>query len=63
MSMIPDSETLTQHLFAGLTYTKPNADGGVTISISPFGPETVLGLAALVGGGLGATFAIRDSGF
>ena len=63
MSMIPDSETLTQHLFAGLTYTKSNADGGVTVSISPFGPETVLGLAAVVGGVAGATFAMRPSGF
>ncbi|MGC6486236.1 MAG: hypothetical protein ACON4Z_01195 [Planctomycetota bacterium] len=63
MSMIPDSETLTQHLFAGLTYTKSNADGGVTVSISPFGPETFLALGAIVGGAAGASITLRDSGF
>ena len=63
MSMIPDSETLTQHLFAGLTYTKSNADGGVTVSVSPFGPETFLALGAIIGGAAGATFSLQDSGF
>jgi len=63
MSMIPDSETLTQHLFAGLTYTKSNADGGVTVSVSPFGPETFLGLGAVLGGVGGFMTAREGSGF
>lgn len=52
MSMIPDSETLTQHLFASLTYRKVGPDGAETVSISPFGMETVaiVGLAAGVAG-------------
>jgi hypothetical protein len=53
MSMIPDSETLTQHLYAGLSYSKADANGSVTVSISPFGPETfaLSVAAAAVGAG------------
>ena len=52
MSMIPDSETLTQHLFASLSYRKVGPDGAETVSISPFGMETVaiVGFAAGVAG-------------
>ena len=48
MSMIPDSETLTQHLFASLTYRKVGPDGAETVSISPFGMEAIaiVGFAA-----------------
>ena len=58
MSMIPDSETLTQHLFASLTYRKVGPDGAETVSISPFGMETVaiVGFAAGVAGAFFAEY-------
>ena len=58
MSMIPDSETLTQHLFASLSYRKVGPDGAETVSISPFGMEAVaiVGLAAGVAGAFFAEY-------
>ena len=53
MSLLPDSETLTQHLFASLNYTKTDANGTETVDVSPFGPETWLAIGALVGGAIG----------
>lgn len=62
MSMIPDSESLTQHLFASMSYSKVDANGGVSVSVSPFGPETY----AMLVGGLVAAVAVGsvfDGGF
>lgn len=63
MSLLPDSETLTRHLFASVSYTKSDANGGQTINVSPFGPEL-----PLIGGALlsfaGAMLAFTlDGGF
>ncbi len=54
MSLLPDSETLTQHLFAAVSYTKSDANGTETVDVSPFGAETWLALGAVVGGAMGA---------
>ena len=62
MSMIPESETLTQHLSAGIYYTKSGANGSETVSISPFGPETWFTIGAL-GGAAAAGFMAFEEGF
>jgi|694.fasta_scaffold24734_10 hypothetical protein len=59
MAQIPDSATLTKHLFPSVSYGRAGAAGTTTTSISPIGPEVyVLGLALLVGGGI-AAFGMR----
>lgn len=64
MSLLPDSETLTQHLFASVSYTKTDANGTSTVDVSPFGPETLLAVGALVGVGVGvAAFMGQQGGF
>ena len=62
MSLLPDSETLTQHLFASVSYTKTDAFGTQTVDVSPFGPETLLMLGALVGVGAGAAAFMGAAG-
>ncbi len=62
MSMIPDSETLTQHLFASLSYRKVGADGAETVTISPFGMETVGVVGGLIGAGA-MMFGSMSEGF
>ena len=61
MSLLPDSETLTKHLFAAVSYTKTDADGTTTVDSSPFGPETMLmiGAVAAVGAGAAAFMGAR----
>ena len=54
MSLLPDSETLTKHLFAAVSYTKTDADGTTTVDSSPFGPETMLMIVAVAAVGAGA---------
>jgi len=49
MSMLPDSESLTQHLFASLSYSKSDANGSTSVSISPLGPEVMMGIGAAAG--------------
>jgi hypothetical protein len=53
MSLLPDSETLTSHLFASVSYTKTDANGTESVDVSPFGPETLLMIGALMGAGAG----------
>lgn len=62
MSLLPDSETLTQHLYASLSYTKSTAGGTETVDVSPFGPETWLAIGALVGGAAGAAAVMEGRG-
>ena len=59
MSLLPDSGTLTQHLFASMSYTKSDGAGRETLSVSPFGPEVWLGAAGLAAAGLGAAVTMR----
>lgn len=46
-AQIPDSATLTKHLFPSVSYQRTDVNGTVTTTISPFGPE-VYALGALV---------------
>jgi hypothetical protein len=62
MSLLPDSETLTRHLFASVSYTKTDANGTESVDVSPFGPETLLVTSALLGAGIGFA-AMMGSGF
>jgi hypothetical protein len=53
MSLLPDSETLTDHLFATVSYTKSDGDGSTAVNVSPFGPELIMAAFAIgVAGGL-----------
>ena len=63
MSLLPDSETLTQHLFASVSYTRSDANGTETVDVSPFGPEMLLVLGAVVAGAAGAAAAMDGGGF
>lgn len=50
MQMLPDSSTLTKHMFGTLSYTKSDANGMLSTSTSPFGPEVLmLGAVAVIG--------------
>jgi hypothetical protein len=49
MSLLPDSGTLTKHLFGALSYSTSDPTGSRSVSVSPFGPELVL---MVVGGAL-----------
>ncbi|MGK0153718.1 MAG: hypothetical protein ACI9SE_000666 [Neolewinella sp.] len=63
MSLLPDSETLTRHLFASISYTKTDANGTESVSVSPFGPETLLMVGAMIGAGAGFAAAMGQRGF
>ncbi|MFO1076544.1 MAG: hypothetical protein U1E73_02325 [Planctomycetota bacterium] len=47
MSLLPDAATLTQHLFASVSYSTPIPGGTESVDVSPFGPEVGLGIAAV----------------
>ncbi|MCR9244439.1 MAG: hypothetical protein NXI31_05365 [bacterium] len=49
MSLLPDSGTLTQHLFGSVSYSRDTGDGTESVTTSPWGPEIVLGLTAIAG--------------
>lgn len=53
MSLLPDSATLTQHLFGAVSYGRQVEGGYEAESISPFGPE----LGVILGAGVGAAAA------
>jgi len=62
MSLLPDSASLTKHLFGSLSYSRTVPGGHESQSISPFGPEVLLGSFALGAAGalfVGATRARR----
>ncbi|MBM3961103.1 MAG: hypothetical protein FJ306_04270 [Planctomycetes bacterium] len=61
MAQIPDSATLTKHLFPSVSYGRVDANGTVTTSISPIGPEVYL-LGVAIGIGFGS-FVISMRGF
>ncbi len=51
---LPDSATLTKHLYASVSWSKSDAKGTESVLISPFGPEVGL----LVGGAIVAGIAV-----
>src|SRR5690606_20320246 len=57
LSLLPDSSTLTQHLFGAVAWSTWDETGFRTTSIGPFGPEVV----ALVGGLAGAGAALMGA--
>lgn len=60
MSLLPDSATLTKHLFGGIAYGRAVPGGHETMSISPFGPEVPL-FAGLAGATAAAVLGITRS--
>lgn len=54
MSLLPDSASLTKHLFGSLSYSRSVPGGHESETISPFGPEVML--FAFAAGGAGAAF-------
>lgn len=62
LSLIPDSGTLSKHMFGALSYSKTDGAGTESISISPFGPEVALLVGGLAVAGL-ATFGVMRRGF
>ncbi|HEB51752.1 MAG TPA: hypothetical protein ENI87_00715 [bacterium] len=64
MSLLPDAETLTQHLYASMSYTRADANGTETVDVSPFGPETWLAIGLAIAAGVGtATWMEARNGF
>lgn len=59
MQMLPDSSTLTKHLFGSLSYSKSDANGMTSVTTSPFGPEMGLAVVALVGAGFAVASQMR----
>lgn len=50
--LLPDSQTMTQHLFGAVSWSRTTEAGFEATSISPFGPELIVPLAVLIGGGV-----------
>lgn len=61
MQLLPESGTLTKHLFGALSYSKTDAAGTQSVSTSPFGPEVALFAAGLVVAGLGMVASVRGN--
>lgn len=61
MSLLPDSSTLTQHLFASVSYSTSTGDGSEQVTISPWGPEIALAFAGIVATGM--VFALQAGSF
>lgn len=55
LALLPDSQTLTQHLFGSVSWSQTNDEGIVATSIGPFGPEVIMPLVVGLVGGVGAT--------
>jgi hypothetical protein len=58
MSLLPDSGTLSKHLFASTSYTKTTPAGTESVSVSPFGPEIGLLVGAAILAGV-TVFGVR----
>ena len=61
LAQLPDSSTLTKHLFASISYSTTGEDGTTTVSTSPFGPE--IGLVLLVGAAAVVGVTVSSRGF
>ncbi len=53
MSLLPDAATLTKHLFASVSWSRPVAGGSETVTTSPFGPEVGIVAVAALGAAVG----------
>jgi hypothetical protein len=63
MSLLPDSASLTKHLFGGVAFSHSVPGGTETQSISPFGPEVTLFAGLLGAGAAGFLAATRGRRF
>lgn len=60
MSLLPDSATLTKHLFGAVSYSKTDGMKSESVSVGPFGMEVaVIGVA--VAAGVGATIGVMNA--
>lgn len=59
MSLLPDSATLTKHLFGAVSYTRSDSNGQHSVSIGPFGPEAMLLIAGFLGGAAAGVASMR----
>jgi len=50
-ALLPESNTLTQHLFPTISYSTPHEGGTMVVTTSPFGPETAMMVGMLIGAG------------
>lgn len=63
MSLLPDSGTLTKHLFGSFSYSTAVEGGSESVSVSPFGPETGLLIGAVIGGAAATVGFMSRRGF
>ncbi|MBL9079288.1 MAG: hypothetical protein JNL08_17435 [Planctomycetes bacterium] len=61
MSLLPDSAALTKHLYGGIAYSRAVEGGHESESITPFGPELMLGVGAAAGVGALVLTGLRAS--
>lgn len=61
MSLLPDSGTLTKHLFGSFSYSTAVEGGSESVTVSPFGPETML-MIGLAAGAAAATVGYMQAG-
>jgi hypothetical protein len=59
MQLLPESGTLTKHLFGSISWSKSDALGTESVSTGPFGPELMLLFGGLVVGGAGMAASMR----
>ena len=52
LTLLPEAETLSQHLFSSAFWSTTNKEGYISTNISPVGPELFIGGVAL---GVGAS--------
>ena len=58
--MLPDSSTLTKHLDGSLSYLKADANGYLSTTTGPFGPEVMMLLGAMVAAGVAVGATMRN---
>ena len=63
MSLLPDSGTLTKHLFGSFSYSTAVEGGSESVSVSPFGPEAGLLMGAVIGGAAATVGFMSRRGF
>jgi len=59
LSLLPDVQTLTQHLFGSVAWSQADGEGFHGVSQGPWGPETVMLLCGAVGAGVGTAAAVE----
>lgn len=59
LSLLPDSSALTKHLFGSMTYKTADGNGFRSVTHSPWGAETYMGLGLAVGAAAGAAAVMQ----